>query len=59
MQIPNQQLNPFMSVDTTAVVARELGKSYVKIELNGDHVGIGTGADRWCVGWCEKMYRLF
>ena len=31
-------LDPFMGAGTTAVVAKELGRSYVGIELNGDYV---------------------
>jgi len=31
-------LDPFMGAGTTAVVAKELGRDYVGIELNGDYV---------------------
>jgi DNA modification methylase len=31
-------LDPFMGAGTTALVARELGRSYVGVELNADYV---------------------
>ena len=31
-------LDPFMGAGTTALVARELGRNYVGIELNSDYV---------------------
>lgn len=33
-------LDPFMGAGTTALVARELGRHYVGIELNPEYVGI-------------------
>ena len=36
-------LDPFMGAGTTALVARELGRSYVGIELNADYVKMAEG----------------
>ena len=33
-------LDPFMGAGTTALVARELGRHYVGIELNPEYIGI-------------------
>ena len=33
-------LDPFMGAGTTALVARELGRHYIGIELNPEYVGI-------------------
>ena len=33
-------LDPFMGAGTTAVVAKELGRNYVGVELNSDYVRI-------------------
>ena len=48
-------LDPFMGAGTTAVVAKELGRNYVGIELNGDYVRLAQER----IGGIEKMYKLF
>jgi len=41
-------LDPFMGAGTTAVVARELGRNYVGIELNGDYIRMAEERLRGC-----------
>ena len=34
--------DPFMGSGTTALVARELGRNYIGIELNGDYIKLAN-----------------
>jgi len=36
-------LDPFMDTGTTALVARELGRNYIGIELNKEYVKLAAG----------------
>ena len=45
-------LDPFMGAGTTAVVAQELGRSYVGVELNAEYVRLAEER-------VKKMYKLF